>query len=45
MINIILIEKKDNKEFIINRMRILVNNMKNEIVYNNIVPLDIKLNT
>jgi hypothetical protein len=41
----ILRNKKDNKEFIINRMRILVNNMKNEIVYNNIVPLDIKLNT
>ena len=40
----ILRNKKEKKELIINRIRILVNNMKNEIVYNSIVPLEIKLN-
>ena len=39
----ILKNKKNNKEIFINRIRILVNNMKNEIVYNSIIPLNIKI--
>ena len=33
--------KGDRTDLVISRIRILVNNMKNEIVYNNIIPLDI----
>jgi len=33
--------KGDKTDLLISRVRILVNNMENEIVYNNIIPLDI----
>ena len=33
--------KGDKTDLVISRIRILVNNMENEIVYNNIIPLDI----
>ena len=33
--------KNDDSDLVISRIRILVNNMKNEIVYNSIIPLDL----